>query len=334
MSFTLIPFLVIGRWLGGKYDPKKPKKENQKERDNQADIMASDCIQHYKTVTAMASEQTIVESYADNLEQGAASHSCRSILTGFFYGMSQFMTSFTFAGMFFISAWLMKPEVACLDPMNAQRAQWSILFGAFAAAQAAMFGPDLAAGLGAAEKIFKMINTPTTIDAMATDEESKDKTQFKEFEGQIEFKNVWFRYPSRLDDWVFKGLDLKIEKDMCIAIVGESGSGKSTLINLVMRFYDPEIGQVLIDGVDVREYRVSDLRAKMGLVMQEPTLFNYSVKDNILYGSHKASNQEIHNAAEVANALEFVESAELKNAFEDNAVTLHKEFTERAASMK
>jgi len=153
-----------------------------------------------------------------------------------------------------------------------------------------MFGPDLAAGLGAAEKIFKMINTPTTIDAMATDEESKDKTQFKEFEGQIEFKNVWFRYPSRLDDWVFKGLDLKIEKDMCIAIVGESGSGKSTLINLVMRFYDPEIGQVLIDGVDVREYRVSDLRAKMGLVMQEPTLFNYSVKDNILYGSHKASN--------------------------------------------
>jgi ATP-binding cassette subfamily B (MDR/TAP) protein 1 len=121
---------------------------------------------------------------------------------------------------------------------------------------------------------------------------------------------------------------------MCIAIVGESGSGKSTLINLVMRFYDPEIGQVLIDGVDVKEYRVSDLRAKMGLVMQEPTLFNYSVKDNILYGSHKASNKEVYNAAEIANALEFVESAELKNAFEDNAVTLHKEFTERAASMK
>jgi hypothetical protein len=89
--------------------------------------------------------------------------------------MSQFMTSFTFAGMFFISSWLMKPDVACLDPMNAQRSMWAILFGAFAAAQAAMFGPDLAAGLGAAEKIFKMINTPTTIDAMATDEESKDK---------------------------------------------------------------------------------------------------------------------------------------------------------------
>lgn len=197
-----------------------------------------------------------------------------------------------------------------------------------------MFGPDLAAGLGAAEKIFKMINTPSTIDAMASDEESKDKTKIEEFRGEIEFKNVWFRYPSRLDDWIFKGLNLKIEKDMCIAIVGESGSGKSTLINLVMRFYDPEIGQVLIDGVDVKDYRVSDLRSKLGLVMQEPTLFNYSVKDNILYGQHKASNEEIYQAAHTANALEFIESAELKNAFEDNAVALHKEFTEREASMK
>jgi len=197
-----------------------------------------------------------------------------------------------------------------------------------------MFGPDLAAGLGAAEKIFKMINTPTTIDAMASDEESKGKTKIDDFRGEIEFKNVWFRYPSRLDDWIFKGLNLKIEKDMCIAIVGESGSGKSTLINLVMRFYDPEIGQVLIDGVDVKDYRVSDLRSKLGLVMQEPTLFNYSVKDNILYGQHKASNEEIYQAAHTANALEFIESAELKNAFEDNAVALHKEFTEREASMK
>jgi len=197
-----------------------------------------------------------------------------------------------------------------------------------------MFGPDLAAGLGAAEKIFKMINTPTTIDAMASDEESKGKTKIDDFRGEIEFKNVWFRYPSRLDDWIFKGLNLKIEKDMCIAIVGESGSGKSTLINLVMRFYDPEIGQVLLDGVDVRDYRVSDLRSKLGLVMQEPTLFNYSVKDNILYGQHKASNEAIYQAAHTANALEFIESAELKNAFEDNAVALHKEFTEREASMK
>jgi ABC-type multidrug transport system fused ATPase/permease subunit len=73
--------------------------------------------------------------------------------------------------------------------------------------------------------------------------------------------------------------------------VGESGQGKSTLISLIMRFYDPDFGQVLIDGVDVKNYNLPQLRARMGLVMQEPTLFNYSVKENILYGNMKASNQ-------------------------------------------
>jgi len=121
---------------------------------------------------------------------------------------------------------------------------------------------------------------------------------------------------------------------MCIAIVGESGSGKSTLINLVMRFYDPEIGTVLIDGVDVKKYRVSELRSKMGLVMQEPTLFNYNIKDNILYGNAKASDKQIYNAASTANALEFIESAELKNAFEDNCIALTNEFNNREPQMR
>ena len=81
---------------------------------------------------------------------------------------------------------------------------------------------------------------------------------------------------------------MKINQNDTIAVVGESGQGKSTLISLIMRFYDPEFGQVLIDGVDVREYNVKELRAKMGLVNQEPTLFNYTVKENILYGNNVA----------------------------------------------
>lgn len=109
--------IVLARTLSGKYDPKKPKKESEKEKDNQADIMASDCIQHYKTVTAMASEDIIIKSYADNLLKGAAAHNKKSCLTGLFYGMSQFMTSFTFGGLFFISALLLK-YVECLEPLN------------------------------------------------------------------------------------------------------------------------------------------------------------------------------------------------------------------------
>lgn len=111
---------------------------------------------------------------------------------------------------------------------------------------------------------------------------------------------------------MFKGLNLKINPHDCIAIVGESGQGKSTLISLIMRFYDPDFGQVLIDGVDVRDYNIAQLRSTMGLVMQEPTLFNYTVKENILYGNMKASNKQIKEAVDIANAAEFIENQTLE----------------------
>ncbi len=122
---------------------------------------------------------------------------------------------------------------------------------------------------------------------------------------------MWFRYPSRKNEWVFKGLNLLIKSNESVAIVGESGSGKSTLVNLILRFYDPNSGEILIDGVNVKDYNLKELRKRMGLVMQEPTLFNYSIKENILYGEDHAKDSEIRNAAQVANALEFIESQEL-----------------------
>ena len=122
---------------------------------------------------------------------------------------------------------------------------------------------------------------------------------------------MWFRYPTRLQNWVFKGLNLKINANDNIAIVGESGQGKSTFINLVMRFYDPEFGTVLIDGVDVKEMNVVQLRERLGLVMQEPTLFNYTILENVLYGGRNASNDEIHEYCRIANALEFIEAKDL-----------------------
>lgn len=104
--------------------------------------------------------------------------------------------------------------------------------------------------------------------------------------------------------------------------MGESGQGKSTFINLVMRFYDAEFGTILIDGVDIKTLNVAHLRKKLGIVMQEPTLFNYTILENILYGKLNASNEEVQKSAQVANALEFIESKEMSQAFSDEAKSL------------
>lgn len=183
-------------------------------------------------------------------------------------------------------------------------------------------GPDINKAKKAALKVFYIIARPSKIDVSSEETKNAKKVPAEGFKGEIEFKDVWFRYPTRLQQWVFKGLNLKINSNDAIAVVGESGQGKSTFINLVMRFYDPEFGQVLIDGVDVKTLNVNDLRTRIGIVMQEPQLFNYSLAENILYGKLNASNEEIYNSAAIANALEFIESKELSTAFDDNPASL------------
>lgn len=140
---------------------------------------------------------------------------------------------------------------------------------------------------------------------------------------------MWFRYPTRKNEWVFKGLNLKILPNESVAVVGESGCGKSTLVNLILRFYDPSQGEVLIDGVNVKKYNLKDLRYRMGLVMQEPTLFNYTIKENILYGNSGALDSEIRESAKIANAIEFIESQALFSSFEDSASVLLNAYLQR-----
>jgi len=182
----------------------------------------------------------------------------------------------------------------------------------------------------AALKIFSIIDQKTSITALNQNENSI-KIKPETFRGEIEFHNVWFRYPSRKNDWVLRGLNLKIRPNETIALVGESGCGKSTLVSLLMRFYDADYGHITVDGVDIRSYDLRSLRAVMGMVMQEPTLFNYSIYENILYGKTNASNSEIRESAQIANALEFVEQQSLLlNQYEDSCEGLHAQMEKNA----
>ena len=139
----------------------------------------------------------------------------------------------------------------------------------------------------------------------------------------IEFKNVWFRYPTRKEDFVLKGLNLKINPNEKVALVGESGCGKTTMINLLMRFYDPDLGEIFLDGENIKNYNLHDLRVVISLVMQEPIIFNYSILENILYGKLKASNSEVSQASKVANCDEFIKSEDFVD-FEKSADSLLK----------
>jgi len=130
------------------------------------------------------------------------------------------------------------------DPENVFIAIFCIMFGAQQLGSSSAFGPDMGKAKGAAVRIFELIDNPSSIDAIKIDED-KEKVRIpnvEEVKGKVEFKNVWFRYPTRKEDFVMKGLNITINPNEQVALVGESGCGKSTFVNLLMRFYDVDDG--------------------------------------------------------------------------------------------
>ena len=123
------------------------------------------------------------------------------------------------------------------------------------------------------------------------------------FQQNIEFKDVWFKYQ---DDWVIKGMSLKIEKGRTIALVGQSGSGKSTMVDLLPRFYDIQKGEIDIDSVNIKDLSLKNLRSQMGNVNQEAILFNDTFFNNIAFGVENATLEQVEEAARIANAHEFI----------------------------
>jgi subfamily B ATP-binding cassette protein MsbA len=152
-------------------------------------------------------------------------------------------------------------------------------------------------GSAAIIRIEEVLNTPTTVD------DNPNGKKISSFNDRIEFRNVCFAYDDAL---ILDNLNLVIEKGKTIALVGSSGAGKSTLADLVPRFHDVTRGELLIDGVNIKDYSLHSLRSLMSIVTQEPILFNDSIANNIKLGKDNATEEEILNAAKVANAHDFI----------------------------
>ncbi|KAK8717079.1 hypothetical protein V6N13_044360 [Hibiscus sabdariffa] len=153
----------------------------------------------------------------------------------------------------------------------------------------------------AAERIKEMIRRVPKIDLENLVGETLDNIL-----GEFEFKQVEFAYPSRPKSIIFKNFCLKIPAGKTVALVGSSGSGKSTVISLLQRFYDPLVGDILLDGVSIKKLQLKWLRSQMGLVSQEPTLFSTTIKENILFGKEDAGMEEVIEAAKASNAHNFI----------------------------
>jgi len=138
----------------------------------------------------------------------------------------------------------------------------------------------------------------------------------KAIRGDIEFRNVTFRYPTR-DRIVFQNLNFKIAESTKVAFVGPSGCGKSTCIQLLQRFYDPMEGEILIDGINIKKYDIRHLRRSIGIVSQEPVLFNGTIEYNLKYTKPEATMEEIREVAAEANALDFIENNEFDDVKKD-----------------
>ena len=178
---------------------------------------------------------------------------------------------------------------------------YSLLVGLAAGAISEVIG-ELQRAAGAAARIFELLQTPSEILSGANATQALPDP----LRGDIEISNLTFSYPARRDIEVLQSLSLHIQAGETVALVGPSGAGKSTLFDLLLRFYDPDTGQILIDGVDSRKLALTDLRQCFALVPQNPALFHGTIADNIRYARPEASDTAMVEAARIAHADEFI----------------------------
>uniref|UniRef100_A0AAY4AHF9 ATP-binding cassette, sub-family B (MDR/TAP), member 4 n=1 Tax=Denticeps clupeoides TaxID=299321 RepID=A0AAY4AHF9_9TELE len=264
-----------------------------------AGAVAEEVLSAVRTVFAFGGQKKEIQRYHKNLEDaknmGVRKATSANIAMGFMFCMIYLSYALAF---WYGSTLILANEY---DIGGLLTVFFSVLIGAFGIGQTSPNIQAFSAARGAAHKVFNIIDSEPNIDRFSEEGYKPDIIK-----GNIEFKNVLFRYPSRPDVPVLKGLNLKICTGQTIALVGSSGCGKSTTVQLLQRFYDPQEGTVSIDGHDIRTLNVCYLRELIGVVSQEPVLFATTIAENIRYGRLDVTQDEIEQATREANAYEFI----------------------------
>ncbi|OAY76342.1 ABC transporter B family member 2 [Ananas comosus] len=262
-----------------------------------ANMLAAEAVSNIRTVAAFCSEEKVIKLYADELKEPAKRSFRRGQTAGIFYGVSQFFLFSSYALALWYGSVLMSKELASFK--SVMKSFMVLIVTALAMGETLALAPDIIKGNQMAASVFEVLDRKTEVLSDVGEDIAK-------VEGIIELRGVEFRYPSRPDIVIFRDFDLKMKAGRSMALVGMSGSGKSTVLALILRFYDPTAGKVMIDGKDIKKLRLKSLRKHIGLVQQEPALFATTIYDNIVYGKDGATETEVIEAAKLANAHSFI----------------------------
>ncbi|RIA92860.1 P-glyco protein [Glomus cerebriforme] len=268
--------------------------------------IAEQVLSNIRTVIAFGGQSRELARYTLKLELAYKAGRKKAIASGLGIGAMMMFLFFSYALAFWYgSKLILSKEKTGGEILNAF---FAITIGAFSIGNTSPYFGDLAKASGSAKHLFTAIDRKSLIDVTSTTGKSLPPSKL---EGQIEFKNVSFSYPSRPDVQVLKNFTLKIEHNKTVALVGSSGSGKSTIIGLLERFYDPNEGEILIDGIPIKEWNLKTLRGFIGLVGQEPILFQNTIKQNIAWGKiseedKEISLKEIEEVCKKSNAYDFI----------------------------
>eukprot|EP00118_Oscarella_pearsei_P003549 m.14741 g.14741 ORF g.14741 m.14741 type:complete len:774 (+) comp25958_c0_seq1:25-2346(+) len=301
---SVVPAVSIGAVIYGKYLQKLRKKFQDKL--GEAGTVAEESISSMRTVRSFSNEEKSMQDYGVKIDESFALGKKIAIGIGIFNGIIfSLIQGASVLVLWYGAKLLYKRETdphSYLSPGELTGFMLYMLNIAMAFAFLSSLYGDFMQAVGASERVFNLIDRKPAIPI-------KGGNQLVSFEGSVQFDDVSFRYPSRPDTNVLRGVSFRVEPGTVVALVGPSGGGKSTIVNLIERFYESKSGTITLGGTDVTQLDPLWLRRRMAMVGQEPVLFGCSIADNIAYGK-KAEQEEIEEVARQANAHEFITSFE------------------------
>ncbi|KAL6004053.1 ABC transporter B member 11 [Asimina triloba] len=307
---AMLPLLGISGWIQMKF--MDGLGAESKKMCEEASQVANDAVVNIRTVASFCAEEKVMEMYAEKCEGPMKKGIKQGLISGISLGLSNFFLYCILATTFYFGAHLVANGKTSFTKVFRVFFALTMSINSFILSSSIVLNASKAKS--SAASIFAIIDRKSEIDA-------SDETgiTIEDLRGDIEFQDVSFKYPTRPETRIFRDICLAIQSGkllrvnnyyshcQTVALVGENGSGKSTVISLLQRFYNPDSGKIWLDGIEIQMLQLRWLRQQMGLVGQEPILFNDTIRANIVYGRDgDATEAEIIAAAESANAHKFI----------------------------